>query len=75
MKITKTQIDFWCFAGYFQYKIFKVVDGHKQVYYIAEPVIPSATRLGDTLEELRAKVEADIPRIIKYGIRNKEYQK
>lgn len=68
MQLTKTQIDFWCFESYYQYKIFKVVDGHKQVYYIAEPVIPSATRLGDTLEELKKKVEADIPLLIKYGI-------
>lgn len=72
MKLTKTQIDFWCFESYYQYKIFKVVDGHKQVYYIAEPVIPSATRLGDTLEELKKKVEADIPLLIKYGIKRHE---
>lgn len=69
MKLTKTQIDFWCFAGYYQYRIFKVVDAHKQIWYIAEPAIPSATRLADTLEELRAKVEADIPKLIQFGIR------
>lgn len=69
MKITKTQIDFWCFAGYYQYRVFEVVDGHKQKWYIAEPAIPSATRLGDTLEELKKKVEADIPLLIKYGIK------
>lgn len=69
MKITKTQVDFWCFAGYYQYKIFKVVDAHKQVWYIAEPAIPSATRTADTLEELRAKVAADIPRLIRFRTR------
>lgn len=69
MKITKTQIDFWCFESYYQYRVFEVVDAHKQKYYIAEPSIPSATRLGDTLEELRKKVEADIPRLIKFGIK------
>ena len=69
MKITKTQIDFWCFEGYYQYRIFEVIDGHKQKWYIAEPAIPSATRLADTLEELRKKVELDIPRLIKFGIR------
>lgn len=66
MKITKTQIDFWCFDGYYQYRIFKVVDAHKQVWYIAEPAIPSATRLADTIEELKAKVEADIPLLNKF---------
>lgn len=69
MKITKTQVDFWCFESYYQYKIFKIVDAHKQTYYVAEPAIPSATRLGDTLEELRAKVEQDIPRLIKFSQR------
>lgn len=69
MKLTKTQVDFWCFESYYQYKIFQVVDGHKQIYYIAEPAIPSATRLADSLEELRKKVEEDIPRLIKFGIR------
>lgn len=72
MKITKTQIDFWCFESYYQYKIFQVIDGHKQVYYIAEPVIPSATRLGDSLEELKKRVEEDIPKLIKYKIGIKE---
>ena len=61
MKATKTQIDFWCIGGYYQYHIFKVVDGHKQVYYIAEPVQRGATRLADTLEELRIKLEKDVP--------------
>lgn len=69
MKITKTQVDFWCFESYYQYKIFKIVDAHKQTYYVAEPAIPSATRLADTLEELRAKVEQDIPRLIKFSQR------
>lgn len=71
MQITKTQVDFWCFAGYYQYRIFKVVDAHKQVWYIAEPAIPSATRLADTLEELHAKVAADIPRLIKFRTRTR----
>ena len=61
MQITKTEIDFWCFAGYYQFRIFKVIDGHKQVWYIAEPVNHGATRLGDTLEELKAKLEKDVP--------------
>ena len=69
MKITKTQIDFWCFESYFQYKIYRIVDAHKQTWYCAEPTIPSATRLGDTLEELKKKVEADITLLIKYGIK------
>lgn len=63
MNISKTEIDFWCFAGYYQYRVFKVIDGHKQVWYIAEPAIPSATRIADTLEELKGKLEKDVIRL------------
>jgi len=64
MTASKTEIDFWCFAGYYQYRIFRVIDGHKQVYYIAEPAIPSATRIANTLEELKAVLEKDVARLI-----------
>ena len=64
MNVSKTEIDFWCFAGYYQYRIFKVVDGHKQVYYIAEPQIPSATRIADTLDRLKTILEKDVARLI-----------
>ena len=72
MNATKTEIDFWCFAGYYQYRIFKVVDGRHNVYYIAEPKIPSATRIANTLEELKAKLELDVKRLIKLNTRAKE---
>lgn len=63
MNATKTEIDFWCFAGNYQYRIFQVVDGHKQVYYIGEPAKPSATRIADSLEQLRVKLKADVARL------------
>ena len=64
MNVTKTQIDFWCFEGYFQYRIFEVIDGRKQIYYIAEPAIPSATRIADMLDELKATLEKDVARLV-----------
>ena len=64
MEATKTEIDFWCFAGYYRYRIFKVIDGHKQIYYIGEPEKPSATRTADSLEQLRVKLNADVARLI-----------
>lgn len=73
MNISKTEIDFWCFAGYYQYRVFKVIDGHKQVWYIAEPQIPSATRTADTLEELKAKAEKDVARIIMLKKRQRQW--
>ena len=71
MIATKTEIDFWCFQRYYQYRIFKVVDGHKQEYYIAEPAIPSATRTADTLEELKVKLEKDVARLIMFKKRER----
>ena len=64
MNASKTEIDFWCFAGVYEYRIFKVVDGHKQVYYLAEPSKPSATRSADSLEQLKIKLKADVARLI-----------
>lgn len=61
MAIRKEQLDLWCFDGYYQFRTFKVTDGHKKIWYIAEPVNHGATRLGDTLEELKEKLEKDIP--------------
>jgi len=63
MKASKTEIDFWCFAGYFQYRIFEIIDGRKNVFYMAEPKITSATRIADTLEELKVKLQADVNRL------------
>lgn len=63
MNASKTEIDFWCFAGYYQYRIFEIIDGRRNVFYMAEPKIPSATRIADTLEELRVKLRADINRL------------
>lgn len=73
MNATKTEIDFWCFAGYYQYRIFKVVDGHKQEYYIAEPQIPSATRIANTLEGLKAILGKDVVRLTMLKKRERGY--
>lgn len=48
-------------GDYYSWNIYKITDAHKQIWYIAEPVNHGATRLGDTLEEVKAKLEADVP--------------
>ena len=63
MNASKTEIDFWCFAGCFQYRIFEIIDGRRNVFYMAEPNTPSATRIADTLEELRVKLRTDVNRL------------
>lgn len=72
MNASKTEIDFWCFAGYFQYRIFEIIDGRKNVFYMAEPKITSATRTADTLEELKVKLQADVNRLTMLKKRERE---
>ena len=66
MKATKNYLHNICVGNFFQFKIFKVIDGHKQVYYIAEPVSIGVTRLADTEEELKIKLEKDVPKLIQW---------
>lgn len=60
-KLSKTQIDVWDFENYYQFRIFKIVDAHNMVYYSGEPMGHGGTKLADTLEELRKKLEWEIP--------------
>lgn len=60
MKLTKTQIDFWCFGGYYQFRIFKILDAHKQTYYTGEPVGHGGTKIADTLDELKVLLESEV---------------
>lgn len=62
MRITKTYQYTVCVGGFYQFNVYKVVDAAHQVWYIGEPLGPhGATMLGDTEEELRAKLEAEVP--------------
>lgn len=58
--ITKTYQHTVCFGGFYQWRVFKVVDAGKQVWYIGEPVCHGATKVADTEEELRVKLEEQI---------------
>ena len=61
MKLTKTYLYNICVGGFYQFKVFEVVDAHKQVYYIGEPVDRGGTKLADSVEELRKKLESEVP--------------
>jgi hypothetical protein len=55
----KTYLKTWLIGGYYQYQVFKVVDGAGRIYYLAEPMNRGATRIADTEETLRQILEAD----------------
>jgi len=67
MKLTKTYLYNITVGGFYQFKVFKVVDAHYQIYYIGEPVGRGGTKLADTIEELRAKLETEVPLLNKYA--------
>lgn len=55
----KTYLKTWLIGGYYQYQVFKVVDGAGRIYYLAEPTNRGATRIADTEETLRQILESD----------------
>ena len=69
MKLTKTYLYNICVGNFYQFKVFEVVDAHYQIYYIGEPVGRGGTKLADTIEELRAKLETEVPLLNKYHCR------
>lgn len=66
MKLTKTYLYNICVGNFYQFKVFEVVDAHKQTYYIGEPVDRGGTKLANTIEELQKKLEAQVPLLNKY---------
>ena len=48
-------------GGFYSWNIYRVVDAHKQVYYIGEPEGHGATKLADTIEELKKALEKEVP--------------
>lgn len=66
MKLTKTYLYNICVGNFYQFRVFKVVDAHKQVYYIGDPVARGVTKLADTIEELREKLESEVYFLNKY---------
>lgn len=48
-------------GDYYAFKVFKVTDAARQVYYIGTPQGHGGTRLADTEEELKKLLEAEVP--------------
>ena len=66
MKATKNYLHNISVGNFFQFRVYKVIDGHKQVFYIAEPVSIGAVRIADTEEELKKTLENDVPKLLKW---------
>ena len=58
--ITKTYLHTTSVGGFYSFKIYEVVDAGGNVWYIGEPVGHGGTKVADTIEELRAKLELQV---------------
>lgn len=59
--ITKTYLYDIIVGDFYRFKVFEVVDAQKQVYYIGERINYGGTKLADSVEELREKLESEVP--------------
>lgn len=67
MKLTKTYLYNITVGGFYYFNLFKIEDARHYVYYIGEPVDRGGTKLADTIEELRKKLETEVPLLNKYA--------
>ena len=65
-KITKTYLYNITVGGFYQFCVFQVVDAHKQVYFIGEPVARGGTKIANTIPELHDLLSAQVPLLNKY---------
>lgn len=58
--ITKTYLYNITVGGYYSYKVYRIVDGIGQTYYMATPVSHGGTVLADKEEDLRPQLEKQV---------------
>lgn len=71
MKLTKTYLYNITVGGFYQFRVYQVVDAHKQVYFIGEPVGRGGTKIADQIPELHKLLEAQVPLLNKYTERTR----
>lgn len=59
--ITKTYLYTTSAGGFYQWKVYKIVDAIGQTYYAAHPVSHGRTELADKLEDILPKLEKQVP--------------
>ena len=64
--ITKTYLYDIIVGGFYRFRAFKVEDAGHNVYYIGERTNHGATVLGDSEEEIRSKLEKQVPLINRF---------
>ena len=59
--VTKTYLYTTSAGGFYQWKVYKIVDGAGQVYYAAHPVGHGISALADKLEDIYPQLEKQVP--------------
>lgn len=60
-KATKEFLKTIIVGNFYVFKLFKVTDAAKQVYYIGERTNRGGTVIGDTEEDVKKQLEAQVP--------------
>ncbi len=71
MQITKTYLYNITVGGFYSFRVFLVVDAHKQRWFIGEPVARGGTKTADTIPELHDLLSAQVPLLNKYTERTR----
>lgn len=71
MRITKEYLYNITVGDFYGFRLYMVTDAHKQVYYIGEHEGHGGTKLADTIEELKKKLDAEVPILNKYLAKTK----
>lgn len=66
MKATKTFLYNIIVGDFYLFKVFKVVDAAHQVYFIGERTTRGGTVIGDTEEDVKKQLEAQVPLINRF---------
>lgn len=59
--VTKTYLYSIIVGDFYSYKVYRIVDGIGQTYYMANPVSHGGTVLADKEEEIKPQLEKQVP--------------
>ena len=65
-KCSKEYLYTYYAGNFYPFKVCKITDAAHQVYYVGERINYGGTVIGDTEEEVKQKLEAEVPIIIDF---------
>lgn len=62
-KATKEYLYTYCAGGFYPFNVCRITDAAHHVYYVGERINYGGTVIADTEEEVKQKLEAEVPLI------------